>query len=193
MRGVAWSAADAHHASSGTAQRIDVAVQIATARKYVPHARSLRQWAVAALDGVFAAPATELAHAPAFVATLTRRRAHMTLTLRIVGQAEGRRLNLTWRGKNKPTNVLSFAAADALPVATGEPIFLGDVVICAAVVLREAQEQRKETSAHWAHMVVHGVLHLLGYDHENDRDATAMEAREAAILARLSYPDPYRS
>lgn len=113
------------------------------------------------------------------------------LTIRVVGAAESRKLNRTWRGKDKPTNVLSFPA---LPVGNGRHELvpeLGDLAICAPVVAREAREQGKPAQAHWAHMVVHGVLHLLGYDHEVDRDAQIMEAREADILAGLGYSNPY--
>lgn len=105
------------------------------------------------------------------------------LTLRIVGSGESRRLNREYRGKDKPTNVLSFPYE--------EPGSLGDIVLCAPVVNREAKEQGKTAAAHWAHMVVHGVLHLRGYDHIRAPDAKVMEARERAILARLSFPDPY--
>ena len=104
------------------------------------------------------------------------------LTLRIVGPAESRRLNRTFRGKDNPTNVLSFH---------GAPGQVGDLVICAAVVAAEAREQGKTPTQHWAHMVIHGVLHLRGYDHISPADAKVMEARERAILARLSIPDPY--
>jgi probable rRNA maturation factor len=156
-----------------------VSVQLATPRRGVPHARSLDRWARAAFA--------------------QRRRGPLAgdaaLTIRVVGAAESRRLNRTWRGKDKPTNVLSFPA-DPLPAGvrgreTGEPQPIGDLAICAAVVAREAREQGKPAQAHWAHMVVHGVLHLLGYDHENERDATVMEAREVRILATFGYPDPY--
>lgn len=105
------------------------------------------------------------------------------LTIRIVGPRESRALNWRYRTRDKPANVLSFAY--------GEPGILGDVVICAAVVAREAREQKKALAAHWAHMVVHGVLHLRGYDHIQGREAKVMEGRERAILARLSFPDPY--
>jgi probable rRNA maturation factor len=143
-----------------------VTVQIATRRTGVPHARSFARWANAA-----------------FAAAASRSRSKATeLTIRVVGAAESRRLNRTWRGKDKPTNVLSFAA---------EAPVLGDLAICAPVVVREAREQGKPPAAHWAHMVVHGVLHLLGYDHENDRDAERMEARETKILAQLGMPNPY--
>jgi len=142
-----------------------VTVQIATRRAGVPHARSFTRWANAAFAG----------------AATRRSAASAELTIRIVGAAESRRLNRTWRGKNKPTNVLSFSSEHEL----------GDLAICAPVVAREAREQGKRPAAHWAHMVVHGVLHLLGYDHENNRDAERMEAREAKILAQLGMPNPY--
>ena len=133
-----------------------VTVQFATRRAGVPHARSFARWANAASAGG---------------------RQLSELTIRVVGSAESRRLNRQFRGKDKPTNVLSFDG--------------GDLAICAPVVAREAREQGKAPSAHWAHMVVHGVLHLLGYDHENDRDAGRMEARETRILAQLGMPNPY--
>ncbi len=113
------------------------------------------------------------------------------MTLRIVAAAEGRRLNRQWRGKDKPTNVLSFPAGE--PLAPGdEAVSLGDIVICAPVIRREAGEQGKTLRAHWAHMVVHGVLHLLGYDHESERDAVIMEALERELLADRGFPDPYQ-
>lgn len=108
------------------------------------------------------------------------------VTVRFVEAEEGRALNRDYRGKDYATNVLSFV------YATG-PEVLGDLVICLPVVLREATEQGKPADAHFAHMVVHGILHLHGYDHETgEADAEAMEARERAILARLGYPDPYQ-
>jgi probable rRNA maturation factor len=113
------------------------------------------------------------------------------LCIRIVGAAESRKLNLQWRGKDKPTNVLSFPAGSTHPSPATR--VLGDLAICAPVVAREAREQGKTLSAHWAHMVVHGVLHLLGYDHVKNRDAEQMEAREIAILSHFGYQDPYVS
>ena len=106
----------------------------------------------------------------------------MELTIRIVGAAESRALNRTWRGKDKPTNVLSFGGA-------GPEV--GDLAICAPVVAREAREQGKSARDHWAHMVVHGVLHLMGYDHEREREAALMEKREVNILGQLGIPNPY--
>ena len=111
------------------------------------------------------------------------------IAVRIVGADEGRALNRDWRGKDKPTNVLSFPSSPEERVASGS---LGDLVICAPVVAREAREQGKKLRAHWAHMVVHGTLHLLDYDHDNVRDARAMEALEVEILRGLGFHDPYR-
>lgn len=110
------------------------------------------------------------------------------LTVRIVDEREIRELNLSYRGMDKPTNVLSFPAD--LPDHIDLPL-LGDVVICAAVVKREAEQQHKVAEHHWAHMVIHGCLHLLGYDHIDDDDAATMEALEVAILEDLNIPDPY--
>ena len=157
--------------------KLAVTVQMASSRRGVPHSRSLNRWAQAAC-----------------VKQLPRGDDELALTIRIVGAAESRRLNRTWRNKDKPTNVLSFPGdphprGRATSPASGRE--LGDLAICAPVVAREAREQGKPAQAHWAHMVVHGVLHLLGYDHENDRDAEAMEAREVKILAQFGYSDPY--
>jgi probable rRNA maturation factor len=159
-------------------QQLDVTVQFATRRTGVPHATSLAKWANLAFD-----------------ASQSRKPASMPLTIRIVGAAESRILNRTWRGKDKPTNVLSFPADSrvGMPAAVNleEQLPLGDLAICAPVVAREAREQGKDPRAHWAHMVVHGVLHLLGYDHETDRDADVMESREVKILAEFGYANPY--
>ena len=113
------------------------------------------------------------------------------LTVRIVDEGESAELNSRYRGKKGPTNVLSFPAEPPSLGAGDELLPYGDVVICAAVVAREAREQGKPLAAHWAHMVVHGALHLQGYDHENKRDAGLMEARERALLNELGFPDPY--
>ncbi len=110
------------------------------------------------------------------------------VSIRIVGEAEGAELNGHYRGKTGPTNVLSFPAE--LPAGVPLPT-VGDLVICAPVVAREAQAQGKEPSAHWAHLTVHGCLHLIGYDHEQEAEAAAMEALETEILAGLGFPDPY--
>ena len=105
------------------------------------------------------------------------------LTIRLVDAAESQALNREYRGKDKPTNVLSFGY--------DMPGLLGDLAICAPVVRREAVEQGKAVDAHWAHMTVHGCLHLCGYDHVDDADAAAMEALEIAVLASLNLPNPY--
>jgi probable rRNA maturation factor len=148
---------------------LDLAVQYGTRRPFAPAVPSLRRWAEAALAG---------------------ERGARTLGLRIVGAAEGRALNRRWRGKDHATNVLSFGAE---PTGLRGPAPLGDLVICAPVVAREAREQGKPLPAHWAHMVVHGVLHLRGHDHERAREAREMEALEVEILGRLGFGDPYRS
>jgi probable rRNA maturation factor len=173
---------------------LDVTVQFATRRTGVPHASSLARWANLA-----------------FGAAQSRKPAAMPLTIRIVGAAESRVLNRTWRGKDKPTNVLSFpgmcpglgawgsgqkgkkklSSLAQAPSPKPQLFEFGDLAICAPIVAREARAQGKDPRAHWAHMVVHGVLHLLGYDHENDRDADDMESREVKILAQFGYADPY--
>jgi probable rRNA maturation factor len=138
-------------------------------RARIPAPARFRRWAAAALDG--RCDAAEL-------------------SIRIVTPAESRRLNARYRGRDKPTNVLSFPCQ---PPRGLRPLPLGDLVICAQVVGREARAQGKPAEAHWAHMTVHGVLHLLGYDHDRNREAARMEALEKKILARLGYPDPYRA
>lgn len=119
------------------------------------------------------------------------------LGVRVVGSAESRRLNARYRGKDKPTNVLSFAPPYALRASGGGPPEreqrpLGDLVICAQVVRSEARQQGKPLQAHWAHLVVHGALHLIGYDHERAAAAKRMERREIAVLRRLGFANPYR-
>jgi probable rRNA maturation factor len=153
-----------------------VDVQYGTRKPFAPAAARIAEWARAAAgrDG---------------------RGAEMYV--RVVTSAESRRLNDAWRGKDKPTNVLSFPAEAPGAVAPrglgeGPSRLLGDLAICAAVVAREAREQGKTLRAHWAHMVVHGTLHLLGYDHELGRtEAARMERREKRILDALGFPDPY--
>jgi len=151
--------------------RVDVAVSYGLPRKGVPAAASFRRWVAAALAG---------------------RGRDAELAIRIVDEDEGRGLNLQYRGKDQPTNVLSFPAElpEGLPKGVGWPL-LGDLVICAPVVAREAREQGKPLAAHYAHMTVHGTLHLLGWDHEDHHDAERMEQREREILATLGVPDPY--
>ncbi|MFA7239548.1 MAG: rRNA maturation RNase YbeY [Sulfuricellaceae bacterium] len=106
------------------------------------------------------------------------------ITLRLVDEEEGQTLNRDYRGKDYATNVLTFVYDDLSHLA-------GDIVICPAVVEREALQQGKAVEAHYAHLVVHGVLHLHGYDHESDAQAEEMEQRETQIVTKLGYPDPY--
>ena len=115
-----------------------------------------------------------------------------TVSVRFVDADEGRALNRDYRKKDYPTNVLSFVYDSEPVVGSALPAVVGDLVVCLPVVLREAQEQGKALEAHFAHLIVHGMLHLQGYDHETGaRDARRMEAREREILAALGYPDPY--
>lgn len=142
-------------------------LQLATEAKDLPDERQIQQW----LD-----------------AAILPFQAEAEVTVRIVDEAESQQLNFDYREKNKPTNVLSFPFE--CPPGIELPL-LGDLVICAQVVAKEAAEQNKTLSAHWAHMVVHGSLHLLGFDHINEEDATEMEAEEIQILAELGFADPY--
>ncbi len=146
---------------------VELDLQIAAAAEGLPDIGAFERWVAAALAG---------------------RDARRQLTVRVVDEAESRDLNRRYRHKDKATNVLSFPF-DPLPGI--EETYLGDLVICAPVVAREAAEQRKTGEAHWAHMVVHGVLHLIGYDHARDQDARVMESLETGILDRLGYADPY--
>jgi probable rRNA maturation factor len=156
-----------------------VEVQFVAVRPWVPPRAALRRWATAAHSAaVVAMPASR--RQPAAAARRT--------CIRIVGPAGSRRLNRVYRGKDKPTNVLSFPSSSVERELEGE---LGDLVICASVVAREAREQGKPSPAHWAHMVVHGILHLHGYDHERPRAARLMERLEVEILRRFGYQNPY--
>lgn len=158
---------------------VSLQVQYATARSGIPARLRLQIWAQAAYEVHHAAHARGRKHAVPPV----------TLSLRVVGAAESRRLNREWRDEDHATNVLSFPVGE-MP-DTGDVPTLGDLAICVPVVKREATQQGKRLEAHWAHMMIHGVLHLLGYDHENDRDAQVMEACEVAILNSLGFADPY--
>lgn len=137
----------------------------------IPAAADFERWVAAALDG---------------------RRDAAELAIRIVDAQEGLELNTRWRGRDRATNVLSFPAD--LPAAVQSQLqlpLLGDLVLCAPVVLREAAEQHKAAMDHWAHLTIHGVLHLLGHDHEAEAEAEAMEALERLILGGLGIADPY--
>lgn len=110
------------------------------------------------------------------------------VSIYIVDEEEGQQINLQYRDKDYPTNVLSFPAD--IPEEVGVPL-LGDLIICAPVVAQEAREQQKDVEAHWAHMLVHGCLHLLGYDHLEDDEANLMEELETRLLQQLGFPPPY--
>jgi probable rRNA maturation factor len=154
--------------------RLDVSVGYAVPRAGLPSALSFRKWIAAAL---------------------ANRIREADLAVRIVGTREGRALNRHYRGKDYATNVLSFPAeldeTIKLPKGVTLPL-LGDLVLCAPVVAREAREQKKPLAAHYAHLTVHGTLHLLGWDHADDKDAECMEQLERDILAGLGISDPYR-
>jgi probable rRNA maturation factor len=145
------------------APKLSLAVQYASESRHLPTRPQLRRWARAALGEDSA-----------------------QVTLRIVDEAEGRELNLGFRGKDYATNVLTFVYDD-LP----DEALAGDIVLCAPVVEREAREQNKELPAHYAHMVIHAMLHLQGYEHEKEREARAMESLETALMAKLGYAAPY--
>ncbi len=161
--------------------RIDVRRRV---RTWAPPSRDLTTWASTALG---------------------RRALGREIGVSVVGPSESRKLNARFRGRDKPTNVLSFPAAELpgagrrgwdsnrRPAGHEEPLPLGDLVICPQVLRAEAREQKKSLRAHWAHLVVHGSLHLIGYDHEQEADATRMERREIAVLRRLGFANPYRS
>ena len=147
--------------------RLDVSVHYGLPRSGLPAAVSFRKWVAAALNN---------------------RIREADLAVRVVDTKEGRALNRHYRGKDYATNVLSFPAD--LPEGVKLPL-LGDLVLCAPVIAREAREQKKPLAAHYAHMTVHGALHLLGWDHEDECDAECMEKLEREILADLDIEDPY--
>ncbi|MFK7974784.1 MAG: rRNA maturation RNase YbeY [Halioglobus sp.] len=146
----------------------------------VPEEEDIRRWISAALESP---------HQKNTLPNLNNTAATpVELSVRVVDTAEMSALNQTYRGKSGPTNVLSFPAD--LPDDIAVPL-LGDIVICAPVVREEAQQQAKPLDAHWAHMTVHGTLHLLGYDHIEEHEATHMETLETTILDTLNYASPY--
>lgn len=146
---------------------VDLDLQIATESTPLPSQSDFEQWSSLALEGY---------------------RSEAELTIRLVDTAESQQLNHQYRGKDKATNVLSFPFQN--PPGLTLPL-VGDLVICAAVVEQEAVEQGKTTQAHWAHMVIHGCLHLLGFDHIKDDDAEEMEQLEITLLAKLGFNNPY--
>jgi probable rRNA maturation factor len=140
--------------------QLKISVQFATTQTNLPTKIQLRKWAKATL------------------------RVDTEVTIRIVDEAEGRALNLAYRGKDYATNVLTFPLAQ-------EPHLMGDIVLCAPIIKQEAIDQHKDLIAHYAHLTVHSVLHLHGYDHENEPQAELMEAIEVTILQKLGYANPY--
>lgn len=148
------------------APKLSLSVQYAVTSPGLPVAATLRRWARAALER------------------------DASVTLRFVGRAEGRRLNAQFRRKDHATNVLTFVYDDVANDGR-DRLLTGDIVLCVPVIRREARECNRTLRAHCSHLVVHGMLHLQGYDHEDDTHAAAMESREQDVLMRLSYPDPY--
>ena len=146
---------------------IDIVIQRVSALRGLPTNGMMRGW---------------IAHA------LRRFRRDASLTVRIVDAREGAALNRRWRGRQGPTNVLSFPVSGLDDIA---PALLGDLVLCAPVLKAEAAAQKKTIAAHCAHLLLHGTLHLLGYDHERPRQAATMERLETELLAELEFPDPY--
>ncbi len=146
---------------------LEIIVVYASRKPWAPPRKHIARWARAALG---------------------RRRGAWELAVRVVGRAEIRRLNRRFRRKDRPTNVLAFQTT--VKQADGRKL-LGDLVICAPVVAREAHDQAKSLAAHWAHMIVHGALHLTGYEHERGADARRMERRERSILKAIGFSDPY--
>ncbi len=142
--------------------RLDLTVQYAVNRRGLPSRARLRRWARAALER------------------------SACVTVRVVGATEARALNRHFRGRDHPTNVLTFVLRE-------RPRLEGDIALCAPVIAREARAQGKSAAAHYAHLMVHGILHLQGYDHETEREARAMERQESRVVARLGFPDPYGS
>ncbi len=149
---------------------IELDVTYAARRPWAPRRAQFRRWVTGALE-----------RAP-------RRSERIVLSIRVVGDSRSRSLNARYRHKDRPTNVLSFGGAGTMPDGR---CHLGELVICAPVVAREARMQQKSGAAHWAHMTVHGVLHLLGFDHERSAEARKMALREAQILDRLGFSNPY--
>jgi len=146
---------------------LDLQIALDATGYQLPAEEQIRQWLSAALDGRLAAA---------------------EVTVRIVDEVESEQLNQQYRHKQGPTNVLSFPFESDVPM---EVRLLGDIVICAPVVAREALEQHKDPLSHWAHMLIHGTLHLLGFDHHTDREADAMEQQEIRLMQGLGFTNPY--
>jgi probable rRNA maturation factor len=154
------------------AGKLELDVTYAARRPWAPRRGQFALWAEAVLSG----------------GALSGGATSHVLSVRVVGTARSRSLNAHYRRHDRPTNVLSFSGAGLSPQGLS---YLGELVICAPVVAQEAQAQGKSAESHWAHMTVHGVLHLLGFDHERHSEARKMAAKEVQILDRLGFPDPY--
>jgi len=140
-------------------------------------------------DGSAPTPDTQQIRSWVAAVFTTLERSPLALTVRVVGEEEMTKLNQRHRGQNQPTNVLSFPIEPLPGMCTD---LLGDIVVCGPVVDREAVIQHKPLMGHWAHMVIHGMLHLFGYDHESNQEATAMETLEKSVLEELGFSDPYQ-
>ena len=146
---------------------INVDIQYAAAKDLLPDEAMINNWVQIALENL---------------------QENGELTIRIVDKEEATELNEQWRNAKGPTNVLSFPSDNIQDIV---PDLLGDIIICAPLVKTEAEQQNKEYLSHWAHLIVHGILHLMGYDHGEERDAIKMEALEIEILKKLGIPNPY--
>ena len=156
------------------AAQLSVDIQVASSSRCVPEDGDVESWIAAVVDQLDFGDNVEV-------------------SVRIVDEDESRDLNRIWREKDQPTNVLSFPSGIGDYAPGDQPRPLGDIVICAPVVEQEAVKQGKDENDHWAHLVVHGTLHLLGFDHETDVEAAEMEAIEREILASLGVADPYQA
>ena len=165
--------------ASSRASRLALFIDNRYQRRGVPTRRSFTQWAELAMT---------IARAPRAAAAKARRHALPQINIAIMGTREARALNRQFRGRDYATNVLSFPFE---PMAGDAGGLIGDIVICPPVVAREAREQGKPLRHHFTHLVIHGVLHLLGYDHEDDDDARKMEKTERQLLESIGIPDPY--
>lgn len=162
---------------------VHVEVQDASGEPFVPEEDAIRFWISKGLQ----TQGIEWLRGPVLATSVLKDRG-VQLTVRLVGKEESAILNERYRHRKGPTNVLSFPYDQQTLL---DPPLLGDMVICAPLVTSEAQAQNKELIAHWAHLVIHGFLHLMGYDHETDSDADMMEDMERCILQQLDLPDPY--
>ena len=146
---------------------IEINVQVESQNQKIPNNTQLEKWCSIVL----------------------KKKQQYALCLRIVDKNESQNLNRKWRKKDYPTNVLSFPLD--IPKGLFETNFLGDIIICAPIIEQEAFEQKKDIQAHWAHIIIHGCLHLLGYDHITDEDAQVMEELEVNLLKKLGFSNPY--